>query len=238
MHDAAAHSINADGLSEEALAAVSHDLRSPLTGVMLSASLLEERAAEAGDSEIAELAADVARGTRRAALLVDDLLDYARCEAGAMQLTTEPVDLGAVVTEAIEDVRLSRSHLQVQVVRPESPVIARGDDQRLRTVFRNLLENAARYGQPPFRVRIVPAGKQIEVHIEDAGPGIPDAEREVIFGRFRRGSTTRGTTGSGLGLYISRKLIELHGGSVSVGESELGGADFVVRLPAARSGPA
>src|SRR5690606_29340024 len=101
----------------------------------------------------------------------------------------------------------------------------------LRMVMRNLLENAFRYGEPPLRVRIENGGPDVKIHIEDSGPGIPPTEREKIFERFRRGTTSRGQDGTGIGLYISKGIVQLHGGSLDIGTSPLGGADFVVTLP-------
>lgn len=216
----------------DVLASVSHDLRSPLAGVVLQASMLEEQATEEGRDELVALSAAVTRGASRAAMLVDELLDFARMESGGMQLDISPLEVLGVVKEAIEDVRIARPSFTVQVEdRVGSDDTVPADEERLRAVFRNIMDNAARYGAAPFRVRIEPGTKAVEVHFEDSGPGVPEEERSAIFRKYERGSTAAGAKGTGLGLYFSRELVQLHGGSLTVGKSPLGGADFVVTLP-------
>ncbi len=221
----------------DVLASVSHDLRSPLAGVVLQASLLEEQAEEEGREELVSLASAVSRGATRAALLVDELLDFARIESGGMQLDLEPLDLCGVVREAVEDVRIARPSFTVEIDDETDPdELVRGDEERLRAVFRNVMDNAVRYGEGPYRVRIVPDGATIDVHIEDSGHGVPEAERAAIFQKYERGSTAAGNKGTGLGLYFSRELVALHGGTLAAGASALGGADFVVSLPRSLNG--
>jgi len=215
----------------DVLASVSHDLRSPLAGVVLQASILEEQAEEDGKPDLVSTAHEVSRGATRAALLVDELLDFARLESGAMQLEIVPLELGGVVKEAIEDVRIARPSFAPEICDETGDELVPGDEERLRAVFRNTLENAARYGKSPVRVRLLPVAKRIEVHVEDSGSGIPEAERSSVFRKYQRGSTAGGNKGTGLGLYFSRELVLLHGGTMDVRASALGGADFVVSLP-------
>jgi signal transduction histidine kinase len=221
----------------DVLASVSHDLRSPLAGVVLQASMLEEQAEEEGREELVSMAAAVSRGATRAALLVDELLDFARMESGGMQLEIEPLDLCAVVKEAVEDVRIARPSFAVEIDdQMGEDELVKGDEERLRAVFRNVMDNAARYGKGPYRVRIVPDGTRVDVHLEDGGPGIPESERSAIFQKYERGSTAAGNKGTGLGLYFSRELVALHGGTLAAGASAMGGADFVVSLPRSLNG--
>lgn len=221
----------------DVLASVSHDLRSPLAGVVLQASMLEEQATEEGRDELVALSVAVTRGASRAAMLVDELLDFARMESGGMQLDIAPLEVVAVVKEAIEDVRIARPSFAVQIEdRVGSDDTVPGDEERLRAVFRNVMDNGARYGAPPFRVRIEPGPAVVEVHLEDSGPGVPEEERTAIFRKYERGSTAAGAKGTGLGLYFSRELVQMHGGTLLVGKSALGGADFVVTLPRGKGG--
>jgi signal transduction histidine kinase len=221
----------------DVLASVSHDLRSPLAGVVLQASMLEEQAEAEGREELLAMAAAVSRGATRAALLVDELLDFARMESGGMQLEIEPLDLCAVVKEAVEDVRIARPSFAVEIDdQMGEDELVKGDEERLRAVFRNVMDNAARYGKGPYRVRIVPDGTRVDVHLEDGGPGIPESERSAIFQKYERGSTAAGNKGTGLGLYFSRELVALHGGTLAAGASPMGGADFVVSLPRSLNG--
>lgn len=217
----------------DVLASVSHDLRSPLAGVVLQASILEEQAEEDGKPDLVATAQEVSRGATRAALLVDELLDFARLESGAMQLEIVPLELCGVVKEAVEDVRIARPSFAPEICDETGDELVPGDEERLRAVFRNVLENAARYGKAPVRVRLLPVDKRMEVHIEDSGAGIPEAERSSVFRKYQRGSTAGGNKGTGLGLYFSRELVLLHGGSMDIAWSPLGGADFIISLPRA-----
>ena len=221
----------------DVLASVSHDLRSPLAGVVLQASMLQEQAEEEGREELIALAAGVTRGATRAALLVDELLDFARMESGGMQLDIEPLEISAVVKEAVEDVRIARPSFTVEIDdQTVGDELVPGDEERLRAVFRNVMDNAVRYGKAPYRVRVVPDGPRVDVHLEDSGPGIPETERAAIFQKYERGSTAAGNKGTGLGLYFSRELVALHGGTLAAGTSLMGGADFVVSLPRSVNG--
>ncbi|MGE5596112.1 MAG: ATP-binding protein [Hyphomicrobiales bacterium] len=215
----------------ELLAVASHELRNPLTALVLSAQLLEEEAAERGDEELAGMAGQVTAAATRAAQMIVELLDFTRVEAGRLTIAHEQLSPLDVVEGAIEDVRLSHREVPVEVEMEAPPgATIEGDRPRLRMVLRNLIENALRYGKAPIRVRVAQEGADLAIHVEDAGNGVPGAEREMVFQQFQRGSTSKGP-GAGIGLYISRGIVELHGGSLEVHQSKLGGADFVVRLP-------
>lgn len=216
----------------EMLSAASHELRNPLTGLLLSAELLAEEARTVDGNGLAELADDVTVAARRTGQMVTELLDFTRFEAGQLQIDHGAVAPREVVEEAIADIRLGnpRASFEVDIAIPPDVRID-GDAVRLRTAVRNLLENALRYGRPPYHVRLGEDGDEVRIHVEDAGPGVPPAERGAIFDRFRRGSTAEGTAGTGIGLFLAQGIVELHGGHLEVGESELGGADFVVALP-------
>lgn len=217
----------------EMLSAASHELRNPLTGLLLSAELLAEEARTIDGNGLAELADDVTVAARRTGQMVSELLDFTRFEAGQLQIAHDAVAPRELVEEALEDIRLGspRASFEVDIAIPPELRID-GDALRLRAALRNLLENALRYGRPPYRVRLGEDGDEVRIHVEDGGPGVPPAERGAIFDRFRRGSTAEGTAGTGIGLFLAQGIVELHGGHLEVGESELGGADFVVALPA------
>jgi signal transduction histidine kinase len=219
---------------KEALVAASHDLKNPLAGLLLSTQILEEEANESGNEELGMMASEMVTSARRAADMVNELLDYTRLEAGGDELGTELVNPRALVTSALEDIRLSRNDATLALESPpDGGGAVKGDFARLCMVVRNLLENAYRYGAPPIRVRITNGGPDVEIHVEDSGSGVPKAEQAAVFEQYRRGTTSGGGDGSGIGLYISRGIVELHGGSMRIEESPLGGADFVVALPAA-----
>jgi signal transduction histidine kinase len=219
----------------EMLSAASHELRNPLTALLLAAEVLAIEARRSDGDGLAELADEIGIAARRTGQMVAELLDYTRIESGRLSIEHEALQPRQVVEGAIEDVRLSKptAAFEVDVAIPPELQIE-GDFPRLRMAVRNLLENALRYGQPPYRVRLEGDGTMVEIHVEDGGPGVPADERSGIFDRFQRGSTAEGTDGTGIGLYLSRGIVELHGGRLEVGESDLGGADFTVALPGLR----
>ncbi len=216
------------------LAAASHDLRNPLGAIVLAADVLKESASDTGDENLSSLADQVAAAAQRTAMLVSDLLDFTRVEAGRLTIERRRLDPVDVVKEAIADMRLWRPS---QVVEVEANIERRanleGDPKRLRAAIRNLLENACEYAQAPYRIRVLDNDDIVEIHVEDAGPGIPSDERAGIFEQFHRGTTSAGREGTGIGLYMCRGIVELHGGKLEINDSPLGGSDFVCRMPAA-----
>lgn len=216
------------------LAAASHDLRNPLGAIVLAADVLQQSASDAGDEGLSFLADQVAAAAQRTAMLVSDLLDFTRVEAGRLVIERRRLDPVDVVNEAIADMRLWRPS---QVVEVEANLDRRanleGDPKRLRAAVRNLLENACQYAQAPYRIRVLDNDEVVEIHVEDAGPGIPQGEREGIFDQFHRGTTSAGREGTGIGLYMCRGIVELHGGKLDIADSPLGGSDFICRMPAA-----
>lgn len=215
------------------LAAASHDLRNPLGAIVLAADVLKESASHTGDEDVSFLADQVAAAAQRTAMLVSDLLDFTRVEAGRLVIERRRLDPVDVVNEAIADMRLWRPSQVVEVeANLERRARLEGDPKRLRAAIRNLLENACQYAQAPYRIRVLHNDEIVEIHVEDAGPGIPQDEREGIFEQFHRGTTSVGREGTGIGLYMCRGIVELHGGKLDVANSPLGGSDFVCRMPA------
>ncbi len=214
------------------LAAASHDLRNPLGAIVMAADVLKDGAKESGDEDLSTLADQVAAAAQRTAMLVGDLLDFTRVEAGKLHIERRPLDPVEVVQEAVNDLRLWRPSAVVDVqadVNGGARLV--GDPKRLRSAIRNLLENACYYANAPYRIRVLTKDEMVEIHVEDAGPGIPVDERPVLFEQFRRGSTSSGREGTGIGLYICRGILEQHGGQLEISDSELGGSDFVCRVP-------
>jgi signal transduction histidine kinase len=216
------------------LAAASHDLRNPLGAIVLAADVLKESAKDTGDADLSSLADQVAAAAQRTAMLVSDLLDFTRVEAGRLVIERRRLDPLEVVNEAIADMRLWRPSQVVEVeANSDRRASLEGDPKRLRAAIRNLLENACQYAQAPYRVRVLDTDEVVEIHVEDAGPGIPPDERAGVFEQFHRGTTSAGREGTGIGLYMCRGIVELHGGKLEIDDSPLGGSDFVCRMPAA-----
>ncbi len=220
-----------DRLRADFVSTVSHDLRTPLTAARAALILVDASAGRELRTDERELLANARRNVERLGLLIDDLLTYNQLEAGTLRLDREPLDLRAVVTDAMAAVHplLQANEQTLEIDLPE-PLPSEGDASRLEQVFLNLLANAHRHTPPGTRITVASrvVGNEVHVCVADNGPGIPATELDAIFQRFYRRDTNGG--GSGLGLAIARAIVDLHQGRL-MAESELGaGARFCVIL--------
>jgi two-component system sensor histidine kinase MtrB len=212
---------------------VSHELRSPLT-TMLGALDLVEATADPGDADQAEalglLRSEVVRFER----LVADLLEISRADAGSTDAAVESVTLAALTREVVSRHRLDGAAAALLSVRPDAEeVVVCADKRRLERVLSNLMDNADKHAGGVTSVTVARDGQVARVLVDDAGPGIPAADRARIFERFARGagSIRTRTEGSGLGLALVARHVRTMGGRVHVEDGPAGGARFVVELP-------
>jgi two-component system sensor histidine kinase KdpD len=218
-----------DVLKTALLRAVSHDLRSPLTAILITVGALES--GPLSDDERNELVADIEGEAQRLARLVDNLLDMSRLEARTAEPRVEWCSVEEVLQVAIDELALAPGTFAL-AVDAELPLL-RADASQLERAFANLLENSARYsGGHPVSVRARAVGSRILVRVVDRGPGVPQAEKARIFEPFYRNAEIRnGHRGSGLGLAIARGFVEANGGRVWVESLPGQGSTFVVELP-------
>ncbi len=204
------------------VADAAHELRSPLTALKLQVQMLQ-RAGD--DSTRHEATAALAEGIDRAARLVEQLLALARSEPGTPAAPHQALDLSELVREAVADtVPFARSRGTEFELFADAPLAVQGDRAALGALVRNLADNAVRYAPAGSRVelRLSLEDGRPTLQVDDAGPGIPAADRERVFDRFvRRGPSDEG--GSGLGLAIVRSVAQQHGAQVTLGDSPLGG---------------
>ena len=210
-----------------------HELRSPLTALKLQLRLLTRAGDEASRTEaITSLSA----GIDRAARLVEQLLALARSEPGAPAAPLQPLDLSDVVRQAVADsVPFAQSRGTEFELFADALVTISGDRAALAMLARNLADNAVRYSPPGARVelRVGIVDGVPTLQVDDAGPGIPPAERERVFDRFYRRSVhdeLSDEQGTGLGLAIVRSVAARHGADVALGDSLLGGLRVTVRF--------
>jgi signal transduction histidine kinase len=209
-----------------------HELRTPLQSLRANLDTLA-RNPDLPAAEREAVLAEARAGEARLASLLEALQALARGDAGAGD-RTEEVDLADVADAAVLDAR--RRHPGVSfAIAADGATLVRGAAEGLRAIADNLLENAARHGARSAEARVVRAGDRVVLAVDDDGPGIPEAEREHVFGRFARGRRPHPprATGSGLGLAIVAQQAGLHGGEARAEASPRGGARVVVDLPAA-----
>jgi two-component system OmpR family sensor kinase len=210
------------------LHSVSHELRTPIARLEFALELLDAKAADpALKKRIAAMEGDLWELNT----LVNELLGMARLESG-QALQREPVDLATLLGAVKSALPPGAAVLSIDCAIDAGPVEA--DARLLGRALSNLLRNAQKYAAGTIQVLARREGAWVTIAVEDDGPGIPEDERERIFEPFYRldRSRDRATGGFGLGLSIVRKAVQLQGGSVQVEPSALGGARFVVRLPA------
>ena len=218
-----------DDTKDTFLAAISHDLRAPLTTILGVATLLERPGISESDRPV--LVASVSRNARKLNGLLDDLLDLERLKRGGIEVTRVRTDLGPLVRHIVEDMDVpDRQPPSVEVEEVAVPV----DPPAIGRIVENLVTNAFRHTDPDapiwVRVRAEPDGALLLV--DDAGPGVPAESRDAIFEPFQRGSDAEVVAGSGVGLFLVARFAELHGGRAWVQDREGGGASFRVFIPA------
>ncbi len=220
------------------LSIASHELKTPLTSLTIQLQLMRQRF-QHGDFEklpperLARLLAIGEEQVRRLTTLVNDLLDVAKIEAGRLEVDRQPVDLVAVVAAVVE--RCAEQALSVGSavhLDAPTPVVGRFDPSRLDQVVTNLLTNAIKYGAgQPIQVSVSGDDHSARLVVKDRGIGIRPDRLAHIFERFERAVVPGQYGGMGLGLYISREIVQDHGGTIRVESRPGDGATFMVELP-------
>jgi PAS domain S-box-containing protein len=216
---------------QDILDIASHDLRTPLAVISMRAQLLQSR--QAYDAAVVR---DILEQAQRMGRLIDDLGDMVRLEAGQLAPQPEPVALDMVAREAAARAQAQTEHHHITVEAPEAPVIGHWDRARLEQVLDNLLDNAIKYSPQggAIIVQVEATNSEARLRVTDQGIGIPAEMLPRLFERWQRGEGT-GIPGLGLGLYITRMLVEAHAGHIAA-KSVLGqGTTFTVWLPFERS---
>jgi signal transduction histidine kinase len=216
------------------VAAVSHDLRTPITALRLLADAIDD---ELVDPETRrEYAARMGTHVRALGALIDDLFELTRIERGELGWSMEQVRLDLLVQETVEAMRPAADAGAVAVTAGPlgEAATARANAERLQRVLFNLIQNAIRHTPPDgsVTVRAEPVDGAVEIEVADTGPGIPAADRRRVFEPFFRGDPARTDAGAGLGLAISRAIVEAHGGRIWLVDSTVG-TRVRFRLPAA-----
>ena len=213
---------------DDLLAMLAHDFKGPLTVILGYCELLLETSTQSRD-EIETVYAQ----TKRLVRLSEDALVLAQTQAEGFSLARTTVDAGSFVADCVETTAPNNPRLRVQI--PEKPVAVELDPHRFRHVIDNLVSNALKYSTDEVEVSVVQEGESVVISVIDRGIGIPREELGSLFTRFGRASNARnkGISGSGIGLYVARKIVEVHQGSIAVDSRENEGSTFIVTLPAA-----
>jgi len=220
-------------LREEYLSLISHDMRAPLSVIMGQADWLRRALEDRGMEKEAGSAESILAGARRMSVMLEELVESASLESGRMVMRRQPLDLPELVSQVVQRVGSmeDRARLKLELQRPLPLVPA--DPERIERVLVNLITNALKYSDPgtPVTIRVAALDGELLVSVTDRGVGIPEDEMPRLFERFFRAKRTAKTEGLGLGLYISRMIVEAHGGRIWA-ESRVGeGSTFYLTLP-------
>jgi signal transduction histidine kinase len=225
----------ADKLKNRFLQHVSYELRVPLTSISGFAELIAMPEIGRLNEKQSEYAAHITASADLLKNIIDDLLDLATIDAGAMTLDFEPLDLGEIVESCRAELAEPLSMRGISLLSPSGkaglPLV--GDKRRMRQILANLLSNAVRHSPDGGKVTVSAelSGKTLEVAVIDEGPGVPEEYRGSIFERFESRNSGDSRRGAGLGLSVVKSFVELHGGSVHVENADGRGARFVCRFP-------
>ncbi|WP_410169461.1 sensor histidine kinase [Actinacidiphila rubida] len=227
----------ADRMRTALLAAVSHDLRTPIASGWAAISSLRSRDVRFSDEDRDELLATAEESLVRLNRLVDNLLDMSRLQAGALTLNLQPTAIAEVLPLALDTLPSTRTPVVTQGVAETADILA--DPPLLERVIANLVANAVRHTPPGKKVLVSGSalGDRVELRVIDQGPGLQPDDHDRIFEPFQRMGDTDNTTGLGLGLALSRGLTEAMGGTLTPEDTPGGGLTMVVSLPAAAASP-
>jgi signal transduction histidine kinase len=222
-------------LREEFLLIASHELKTPLSTLQLDLYGIQQDLS--GDpSKLSRKLNRANRSVARLSALVESLLSVSRLAQGKLTLDPASMDLAETVIQVVDGMREQAGKAGCQlVVQAPAPVLGNWDRLRIEQVVVNLLVNAIKYGAGgAIEIDVRYAAPTAVIEVSDHGPGVAETDRVRIFERFERASSIRHYGGLGLGLYVSREIVEAHGGSITAGNRPGGGAVFAVRLPTDR----
>ena len=220
---------------EDFVRTISHDLRQPLTPIIGQAQLLEARLAAVGQQRDVHSVQVIVKSAKRMNVMISDLVESVRLEAGRLELRREPTDLFRLVVDIVGRLGTEAERQRIRVERLGSVPAVAVDPERMERAIVNLITNALKYSPPasPVVVRLNAHNGEAVVAVIDRGVGIPAADLPHLFTRFYRSPAAKRSEGLGLGLYIARLIVEAHNGRISVESTPGVGSTFSFTLPVA-----
>jgi signal transduction histidine kinase len=214
----------ADAARRALVAAISHDLRTPMAALRVMVDAIDDGLVD--EETHARYLATMRTHVTALGSMIDDLFELSRLEAGDLEWSVEQVELSALVDETVAAMRVEAEAKGVEVASElrRLPRPARADPEKLQRVLFNLIQNAIRHtpADGSVTVRAQPSGDWVEIEVADTGDGIEPTDRDRIFDPFVRSEASRSGGGAGLGLAISRAIVEAHGGRIWLADSDIG----------------
>ena len=218
------------------LGIAAHELKTPVTSMRGYAQLILRRLNRDGVVEpqrLRQAMETIDRQAEKLGRLMTQLLDVSRMDAGRFTLEIQPTDLIELVGDAARDLRYRAGDHELRLSLPEPPLVVPADSLRIEQVLVNLVDNALKFSPPgaPIDVTVDRAEAAVRISVADSGPGVPEAQRPRLFDRFYQAHGEGFQGGMGLGLYLSREIVERHGGRIEPEFPPEGGSRFVITLP-------
>jgi PAS domain S-box-containing protein len=226
---------DAEQLKDDFLSLVSHELRTPLTTIHGGSYLLMEAGLELEEETRAEILNDIFSESKRLANLVENMVQLANIRAGRFRVDDEPVNVRFLIQRSLKGIDAAAVNREIRI--DESwDLLASGDVDSLDQVLRNLVQNAIKYvpGDSPIDITVDNDDEMIVISVRDYGHGVDPQDLPLLFDRFQRGKQRDTTAGMGLGLYLSRMIVEAHGGQLWLELPDGGGSRFRFSVPIAR----
>ena len=234
---AAVHDISerkrAEQMKEEFYAMVSHDVRTPLTGISLFLESLLAGIYGDASERMKNMALGSTRAVNQVMTLINSLLEMQKLESGTVELAYESVDLDALINESVDTVSQMAIAQELKIEHPAIGITIEADKQKLSQVLTNLISNAVKYS-PSGGVIVIDGridGDYVEVSVKDEGRGVPSEKQALIFEPFKQAAKEDNNRGTGLGLSICKTIVECHGGTIGVESEPQRGSRFWVKLP-------
>lgn len=231
--------IEAERLRNSLLSAISHDLRTPLATIIGSASTLAENSDQLQSQDRLDLSRAIVDEAERMSSLINNILDMARLDAGALELNKQWHPIEEIIGTVLTVLQKQLTNRKVKVKLPPGIPMLYADSVMIEQVLINLLENAVRYTPPesPLEISSEISSNSVKISVADHGPGIPRGKEERLFEKFYQTRHEAAQSGVGLGLAICRAIIEVHGGKIFAQNRPHGGAEFTFILPMDQSPP-
>jgi len=228
---------------DDFLSIAAHELKTPVTSIRGSAQLAQRRLARQGalaPDALQQLLLLLDTQSARLARLVEHVLDLTRDTPAGLPLTAAPADLAALVRDAVSAVPLAAARHPVDLKLPSQPLMVQVDADRVVQVVIDLLDNAARFSPEGGRIEITLTqdGQSARLAVRDHGAGVPAGQLPHVFERFYQAHADAHLSGLGLGLFVARRVVEAHGGTIALAPATGGGTRVVVTLPALPPEPA
>ncbi len=231
-----------DEMKAEFVSMLVHDLRTPMTGILGSSEIIEEMLLSQVDERIMNLVRIIPRESKRMIDLINNILDFYRLDEAGIKVAPAPVDVADLIRDAFESAEVIADKRDINFstsVEPDLPKIM-GDGPKILQVLSNLVGNALKFTPKGGDVKIFTAGVadgMVKISVADSGAGVPPEEIPFLFDKFKtfRGEGKSKVSGSGLGLYIARAIVQAHGGTIDVESEEGQGSTFSFTLPIAEA---